>query len=110
MRKSWAFAMMAFFVGIQAHGGDPLRVVRDQGFYKTGAAAKNTNFVKWLKKPVFGEESAGVVTTESNASSGGFLDGWLGGRPIKRNAALETIRDQGYKDKEARMRSAGSAR
>lgn len=103
------------FIGVaalllsQVQASDPLRVVRDKGFYKTGAAAKNTHFVQWLKKPVFGEESAGVVRTESN-SSGGFLDGWLGGRPIKRNAALEMIRDEEYKKKEARMRAAGSAR
>jgi len=101
---------IALVTVLYTQAADPLRVVRDQGFYKTGAAAKNTKFVQWLKKPVFGEESAGIVQTDSNAG-GGFLDGWLGsGRPVKRNAALETIRDEGYKEKEARMRSAGSTR
>jgi len=108
MTRTILLIMIAAMWQLQA--ADPLRVVRDQGFYKTGAAAKNTEIVKWLKKPVLGEESAGVVQTDSNAG-GGFLDGWLGsGRPVKRNAALETIRDEGYKEKEARMRSAGSAR
>jgi len=102
------YALLAAGI-MQSLTADPLRVVREPGFYKTGAAAKNTNFVRWLKKPLLGEESAGMVQTESSRSKG-FLDGWLGGRPIKRNAALETIRDEGYKEKEARMRSAASAR
>jgi hypothetical protein len=103
---------------IQLQAGDPLKVVREKGFYKTGEAAKNKSFVEWLKKPVFGEESAGVVTTEANGSKkagksdggGGSFFGLLNSRPIKRNAALDLIRDEGYKEKEARMRAEWEAK
>jgi len=108
IRKVTIFSLALFLV--QAQAGDPLKVVREKGFYKTGEAAKNTSFVEWLKKPVFGEESAGVVQgQESNSSSGSFF-GLLNSRPIKRNAALETIRDEGYKEKEARMRAEWEAK
>ena len=101
---------------IQVQAGDPLKVVREKGFYKTGEAAKNKSFVEWLKKPVFGEESAGAVTTEANGSNkarkngGSSFFGLLNSRPIKRNAALDLIRDEGYKEKEARMRAEWEAK
>jgi len=103
----------------QLQAGDPLKVVREKGFYKTGEAAKNKSFVEWLKKPVFGEESAGVIKGQNGKNDGnasasksgsGFLGGLFGSRPIKRNAALETIRDEGYKEKEARMRAEWEAK
>ena len=83
------------FLFLQAGNPSPLSVVREKRFYKTGAAAKNTSFMEWLKKPVFGGESS---------------DGQAEPRPVKkRSAAFEAIRDQGYKDKEARMRAAMQA-
>jgi hypothetical protein len=117
MMKKMTIAALALFL-LQAQASDPLKIVREKGFYKTGAAAKNTSFVEWLKKPVFGEESAGTVaTTDGNGSKkaqssggGSTFFGLLNSRPLKRNAALETIRDEGYKEKEARMRAEWEAK
>jgi hypothetical protein len=118
MIKKMTIATLALFL-LQAQASDPLKVVREKGFYKTGAAAKNTSFIEWVKKPVFGEESAGVVTTadgngskkvQSSGSGGSTFFGLLNSRPIKRNAALEAVRDEGYKEKEARMRAEWEAK
>ncbi len=79
------------FLFLQADNPSPLSVIREKRFYKTGAAAKNKSFMDWLKKPIWGSGSSGDQARP---------------RPIKkRSAAFEVIRDQGYKDKEARMRA-----
>jgi hypothetical protein len=112
-------AMVAALVQLQ--GGDPLRAVREKGFYKTGAAARNKSFVEWLRKPLFGEGSAEAETNdtrkterkeavkESSGRSGTFF-GIFNSRPLRVNDALQTIRDEGYKEKEARMRAEWEAK
>jgi len=118
MMKKVILTLLALFT-LQLQAGDPLRVLRDKGFYKTGAAAKNTSFVEWLKKPLFGDETTEASATEVNgsqkvksASNGdsGTLFGLFDSHPVKRNAALELIRDEGYKEKEAKMRAEWEAR
>jgi hypothetical protein len=76
--------MAVMFLFLQAGNPSPLSVIREKRFYKTGAAAQNTSLVEWLKKPTWGKGSS-----ES--------------RVVRRSAALQVIRDQKYKEKEARM-------
>jgi hypothetical protein len=108
-----AILILLPILSLQLQAADPMKVLRDKGFYKTGAAAKNTSFVEWLRKPVFGEESSqGDSGNADSASgeSGGALFGLLHSRPVRRNDALELIRDEGYKEKEAKMRAEWEAK
>ncbi|WP_457608151.1 hypothetical protein [Nitratifractor sp.] len=93
---------------LQVQAGDPLAVIREKGFYKTGAAAKNTSFVEWLKRPVFGPGSDGTSAKgEGNTTAKGSESGFslFGTSHRKVTPALQVIRDEGYKEKEARMRA-----
>ena len=109
-----AILILLPILSLQLQAADPMRVLRDKGFYKTGAAAKNTSFVEWLRKPAFGEESSqsdsGENADSASGESGGALFGLLDSRPVRRNDALELIRDEGYKEKEAKMRAEWEAR
>ncbi len=115
IRKTVPFLVVAAVIQLQA--GDPLKVVREKGFYKTGAAAKNSNFVEWLARPVFGEGSSpsAASSKDANAShatskSKGIFGGIFGISHRKVPPALQVIRDEGYKEKEARYRAAQRAK
>ena len=107
-----AILILLPILSLQLQAADPMKVLRDKGFYKTGAAAKNTSFVEWLRKPVFGEESpqSDRGKNADSKESNGALFGLLDSRPVSRNDALELIRDEGYKEKEAKKRAEWEAR